>query len=315
MSLNKKKYEEFCLVEESIPIFSQPWWLDSVCGKKNWDVVLVEKGGQIWGSLPYLKTKKYIFNMSGMPKLTQKIGPYIKYPPKQKYYKQLSWDKQIMSSLINQLPKFDHFYQNFHYNVQNWLPFYWQGFQQTTRYTYVIENTSIQNLTENLETDIRRRRKKAEKLGVKVFELKDINQFYYLNVKTFVRKNISIPYTLSLVETIYESCFEKDSCKIYAARDGKGQIIAASFLIFDNNTVYYLMGGIDSAYNDVGAMDMVMFESIKFALESDRKFDFEGSMIESIEKYFRSFGAKQVPYHSISKVNSRLLKLYKAIRN
>ena len=56
-------------------------------------------------------------------------------------------------------------------------------------------------------------------------------------------------------------------------------------------------------------MDLVLFESIKFAMQSKRAFDFEGSMIESIEKYFRAFGAIQKPYYSISKINSKLLRV------
>jgi hypothetical protein len=56
-------------------------------------------------------------------------------------------------------------------------------------------------------------------------------------------------------------------------------------------------------------MDLVLFESIKFAMQSKRAFDFEGSMIESIEKYFRTFGAIQKPYHSVSKTSSKSLKI------
>ncbi|MGJ0302835.1 hypothetical protein NG774_05830 [Aliarcobacter cryaerophilus] len=58
----------------------------------------------------------------------------------------------------------------------------------------------------------------------------------------------------------------------------------------------------------------IQFESIKYALESGRRFDFEGSMIESIEKYFRSFGAIQKPYFHITKTNSKILKLKKVIK-
>ena len=55
---NKEKYRKFCEKEKNIPIFSKDWWLDSVCGENAWDVVLFEKGGEIWASLPYQKTKK-----------------------------------------------------------------------------------------------------------------------------------------------------------------------------------------------------------------------------------------------------------------
>ncbi|SVD38205.1 uncharacterized protein METZ01_LOCUS391059, partial [marine metagenome] len=137
---NKQKYYIFCETEENIPIFSQAWWLDAVCGT-NWDVVLVENHGDIIASMPYHMKKKTGFNIITMPKLTQNMGPYIKYLDNQKYEKRLAFEKKVMFQLIDSLPKFDKFSQNFNYNITNWQPFYWKGFQQTTRYTYVISNT------------------------------------------------------------------------------------------------------------------------------------------------------------------------------
>jgi hypothetical protein len=110
----KEKYREFCKKEKNIPIFSKDWWLDAVCGEENWDVVLFEKGGEIWASWPYYKVRKFSFNIITMPKLTQNMGIYIKYPHNQKYYKKLSWEKEIINTLLEKLPKFDKFSQNFH---------------------------------------------------------------------------------------------------------------------------------------------------------------------------------------------------------
>ncbi len=305
---NKEKYREFCKKEKDIPIFSKDWWLDSVCGVDAWDVVLVEKGGQIMASLPYLKRKRAIFDVISMPTLTQTMGVYIKYPPKQKYYKRLSWEKDMMSQLINGLPKFDYFSQNFDRKIINWIPFYWAGFKQTTRYTYIIENTTIEDLEKNLETDIRRRRRKAYEIGVKVVESDDVEKFYEINTMTFTRQGMHIPYSLNFVKKLYEACRENNAVKMYFAKY-QDEIIAVNFLIYDENTVYYLMGGIHPDFKDLGGMDIVQFESIKFALENGKRFDFEGSMIESIEKYFRSFGAVQTPYFNIKKTSSNILKI------
>ncbi|MCT7506070.1 GNAT family N-acetyltransferase [Aliarcobacter cryaerophilus] len=310
---NKEKYREFCKKEKDIPIFSKDWWLDTVCQESDWDVVLFEKGGEIWASLPYQKTKKAIFEIITMPKLTQTMGVYIKYPPKQKYYKKLSWEKEVMEILISNLPKVDYFSQNFDHSITNWLPFYWAGFEQTTRYTYIIENISIEELEKNFETDIRRRRRKAYEIGIKIIESEDIETFYKLNTMTFARKNIGISYSFEFVKNLFEKCKENSAVKMYFAKY-QDEVIAVNFLVYDDNTVYYLMGGIDPSKKDLGAMDAIQFESIKFALESGRRFDFEGSMIESIEKYFRSFGAIQTPYFSISKTNSKLLKIRKLIK-
>ncbi len=312
---NKEKYREFCTKEKNIPIFSKDWWLDSVCGKDNWDVVLVEKGGQIVASLPYYKTKKAIFDIITMPKLTQTMGVYIKYPKGQKYYKRLSWEKDMITKLTESLPHFDYFSQNFDKSITNWLPLYWKDFQQTTRYTYVIENIAIDELSKNLETDIRRRRRKANELGVVVFESDDIEKFLELNKMTFDRQNLDMPYTFEFVKKLYAVCKENNSVKMYFAKDSDENIIAANFLVYDENTVYYLMGGIDPENRDLGGMDVVQYESIKFALEGGRAFDFEGSMIESIEKYFRSFGSFQKPYFNISKTNSKLLKMRSCLKD
>lgn len=310
---NKEKYIEFCKNESFIPIFSQYWWLDSVCGCDNWDVVLFEKGGEIWGSLPFYKSKKMIFDMISMPLLTQNMGVYIKYPKNQKYYKKLSWEKEVMENIISKLPKNDYFSQNFHHTITNWLPFYWAGFEQTTRYTYIIENINIDELEKNFETDIRRRRRKVSELGIKIIESEEIETFYELNAKTFQRQNMNIPYSFEFVKFFFNQCKEKNAVKMYFAKYNE-EIIAANFLVYDKSSVYYLMGGIDPDKKDLGAMDAILYESIKFALDNDKRFDFEGSMIENIEKYFRSFGAVQTPYLNIRKNTSKILLIKDLIK-
>ncbi len=306
---SKQKYREFCKKEKNISIFSKDWWLDSVCGYDNWDVVLIEKGGNIFATMPYVLTKRLGIVNIHQPKLTQTIGIYFNYPINQKYYKKLSFEKEMCEKILQELPSFGRCTQSFDYTHTNLLPFYWAGFDINVNYTYVAEGMSIEELEKNLETDIRRRRRKANDIGVEVYESKDIKKFYELNEMTFIRQNRDIPYSFEFIENLYNNCKENDACKMFFAKDKDGTVIAGNFLIYDESTVYYLMGGIDPKYKDLGGMDVVQFESIKFALNSGRKFDFEGSMIESIEKYFRSFGAIQKPYFTVSKTNSRILKI------
>lgn len=310
--MNKKKYKEFCKLEENMPIFSCDWWLDTVCGEDNWDVALFEKGGHVYASMPYYNLKKAWFNLSIMPKLTQTLGIYIKYPEDQKYFKKISWEKKSMSAILSILPKTDHFSQSFHRKVSNWLPFYWAGYEQTTQYSYLIEPTadgSMDLVEDGFENDIRRRIKNTISSGVEVFEGEDIGLFYELNKLTFTRKGMDIPYSFEFIKKLYKNCKENNAVKMFFAKDKNGAILAASFLVHDKGAVYYLMGGIDPVKKELGAMDLVLYKSIEFAMQSNRTFDFEGSMIESIEKYFRSFGAIQTPYYNISKTSSKSLKI------
>lgn len=311
---NKEKYRKFCKKEKTIPIFSKDWWLDSVCGVDAWDVVLVEKGQEIFASLPYMKTKRAIFEIITMPQLTQTMGVYIKYPENQKYEKKLSFEKEVIDNLIKQLPKVDMFSQNFHYSFTNWLPFYWKGFEQTTRYTYVIEDlTNLEKIFTNFSHAKRKNIKKAEKEVEIKFDLSS-KDFYENHKMTLAKQNSKISYSYEVFEKMYNNSYENNSGKTIYAVDKNGNIHGALFVIWDNNSAYDLISTIDPDFRNSGAASLLIKEIIKYVSVKTKKFDFEGSMIENVEKSFRQFGAVQIPYFSISKTNSKLLKVRKLIK-
>jgi lipid II:glycine glycyltransferase (peptidoglycan interpeptide bridge formation enzyme) len=310
---NKQKYRKFCQTEKDIPIFSKDWWLDAVCGEENWDVCLVEKGGQLVASMPYMIQKDSIFNVISMPHLTQTMGPYIKYPKGQKYEKRLSYEKQIMTKLINDLPNVDSFNQQFHYSITNWLPFYWKGFYQSTRYTYLLENTANLDLIwKNFTSETRTKINKATKL-VHIEESTNIKEFFNMVKMTYKRQKLSPPYKYDLMLKIDNICKKNNNRKILFAIDTKGRYHASIYIIWDNKSVYLLASGGNPILRNSGAKNLLVWEAIKFAHINNLVFDFEGSMIESIEKYNRSFGAIQKPYFQIYKTNSKLWKIKSTI--
>jgi predicted N-acyltransferase len=215
----------------------------------------------------------------------------------------------MIDLLLDEIPRFSKFSKSFIYEYSNVLPFHWRGFRSAVNYTYVIEGVAIDELDSGLKNDVRRRRRKAEELGVTVCESHDIAKLYELNENTFLRKKKSIPYDFEFIKNLYIQCKKHEACKILIARDSDGEIVAGSLLIYDDSTVYYLLGGIDTGKRDLGGMDLVLLDSIRFSIESGRKFDFEGSMVESIERYFRSFGAIQKPYYRVHLTGSKLLKM------
>ena len=52
--------------------------------------------------------------------------------------------------------------QNFHYGITDWLPFYWEGYRQTTRYTYMLKDIrNTKAILGNMSFNIRRNITKA----------------------------------------------------------------------------------------------------------------------------------------------------------
>lgn len=299
----KNKYHELCNKEQSMPLFSRYWWMNAVCGSKNWNVILIEENGKIIASLPYfLKEDKEGLKIQKAV-LTQNNGVWIKYPHNMKYEKRLSYEKKIMNSIIDNIEmlKITKYQQYFHYSIENWLPFYWRGYSQTTRYTYVIEDTSdIEIIKKNFSSNIRNQIRKARK-QVKVMEDMCIEDFFNLNKMTFSRQNLNIPYSLELLERLDYECIKRNSRKILYAIDEDRNIHSAVYLVWDDSSVYYLMSGSNPNYRQSQSLTLLLYESIKLASALNKKFDFEGSMKENIENFFRQFGAIQKPYHNIYK--------------
>lgn len=285
-------------------IFQEAWWLDAVA-PRQWRRLEVKRGTELAAWMPIVECRRWGFNGITMPPLTQTLGPWMR-TTNGKYSKQLSDEKELLEELINQLPK--HHYIQFHMPVQltNWLPFYWNGFTQTTLYTYRFESLSDHDqiwsgFRENIRTDI----KKASK-NLTVQANGSLEHFLELHSMTFERQGLMPPIDHALIRRLDEACNDHDARRIFVAEDAMGQRHAAVYLVWDQNAAYYLMSGADPKLRNSGATSLLVWEAIKFASSVTRVFDFEGSMLEPVERFVRGFGARQTPYFRLTRASKPL---------
>lgn len=298
---NKEQYREFCRETASVRLFSQPWWLDAAAGPENWDVALVIKGNQIAAAMPYTQKRLAGLKVYKMPELTPWHHVFVDYPPDQKMTSRLSYEKDIITELIRQLPESRRFMQKYSYELTNWLPFYWKGYRQTTRYSYIIPDIrDTETVFGAFRNNIRREIRKAERQLHVVVE-DDLTEFYRLNKMTFSRQNENPSYSFDLLQRMDTACSNHKCRKIWAALDHKGRKHAVLYLVWDQFSAYYLMGGSDPELRTSGASSLLMWKAIQYASTVTDRFDFEGSMIEPIERFVRGFGARQTPYFVIYK--------------
>jgi hypothetical protein len=285
-------------------LFQESWWLDAVA-PGAWSEIVVEKGGEVHARCRYVVKKRFGLTLLTMPQLTPHLGPWMR-PYEGKYANRLAEEKELMTALIDQLPRYDLFLHRFDTTVTNWLPFYWKGFHQTTGYTYVVPDLHDPDAVwretrDNVRTDVR----KAEK-RLCVRDESSIETFLDINELTFRRQGMALPYTRELVRAIDAACRERNCRRIIVAEDAQGRIHAAAYIVWDTNAAYYLMGGADPSLRNSGAMSLVIWNAIQFAATVTRSFDFEGSMMEPVERFCRSFGARQTPYSTVSRMSRRM---------
>lgn len=291
----RELYRGLC-EKEDIPLFSQAWWLDAAAGEKGWNVFLCANKERITGSLPYTKR----WGIISQPVLTQTAGPWVWFPEGQKPATATSWEYAVTTCLISAILKERaiYFKQRFHHRRLSWLPFYWNGFTQTTRYTYRLDDLSdMEKIWTGMDGEARSNIRKAQK-QLHVINI-SFDEFYTLNKRVYEKQKIQPPYSKVIFERIDSCCLRKNSKTILGAYDSQGKIHATAYCIHDNSTAYYLAGGV-SPTGMRGAMNLCLWEALNHYGLQGLSFDFEGSMIQSIETFFRKFGARAVPYHSIT---------------
>lgn len=314
MSTNKVKYRALCSQESSIPVFSQAWWLDAVAGDA-WDVALLEQEGVVVASLPYVIRTRLGLTLIGQPILTPNLGPWLR-SGEARSARRLAKEKNLLQGLYQLLPAFAQYNQNWYCERNNWLPLYWMGYEQSTRYTYRIEQLEdLEVVWGGFDTNIRTDIRKAEnKFSLQVRTDCSIEIFLALNKKVFERQSLAVPYSKDVVLAIHAAAQSQNACKLFVAVDEQGRQHAGVFILWDSNSAYYLLGGGDPDLRNSGATSLCMWRAIQFAATVTKKFDFEGSMIEPVERFFRGFGASQAPYSVITKTNSRLIRTLQFLR-
>lgn len=303
---SKARYSAFCQ-NGDVPLHFQPWWLDAACGAQGWNVALsIDKNGQVNGAFPYPITRRFGCKIIQLPPLTTYGGPWLLYPQTvdNKQVSRLNFEKKVLGALIRQLPPALFIKLNLRPELSNWLPFYWEGFRQTTRYTYQFEAIeSVEKITQGFKHTLRTDLKKAAKWVDVCREDAAWAAVFTLNKASFARKNKRQPYTLEVFASLHEALQQRGQCATFMAYDKQsGKPSAGLYLVFDRSRASILLTGTAPEFKYQCAVYSLILGAIKFCAEHTLRLDFEGSMDPNIERSFRAFGAKLTPYSQISRI-------------
>ena len=290
------------------PIFLQPWWLDAACGPDTWDVSLVVKADGVHAALPYKVRRSRGMRILSQPPLTPYLGPWIRKTGAERNA-EYSRQMELMSALIDGLPRRLNYLQMWSPDITNWLPFYWRGFEQTTRYTYVLDDLSDEELLwGGLKAGTRTKIRKAESQGIKVVADASIEEFLSLNRMTYARQGLDQPYSDEYVMRLDAAGQNRNSSQILIARDAQGRPHAGLYLVWDRDSAYCLMSAGDPDLRSSGAASLCVWEAIKLTSTVSACFNLQGSMIEPVEQFVRGFGGRQVPYFRVFRYSSKAIQ-------
>jgi hypothetical protein len=294
------KYRSFCAAAPpDLPVFLHDWYLDAVCSGGSWEAAIIEKAGKVVAVWPFFIKRKMGRPYVVMPSLCRFMGPYI-LPE----FRSARLEPGLLETLLEQMPRLAAFEQDFNYSAQNWLPFYWRGFRQSTRYSYVLDLEDLGTVWQNLASDYRNRKIPGARQVVEVRTGDDLQTFMDIHNRSYARQGMPPPVPAAFLENLDTTLARKQARAILFATDlSNGAVHSVAYLIRDQQAAYLLMAGDDPALRQSGAGILTTWEAIRYTKEVWQlgQFDFLGSMIQPIERVRRQFGAVRQPYFRVYK--------------
>ena len=288
------EYRSFCEGNKRIPLFMRPYWLDAVA-KGKWQVLSASANGVTRALWVIMKTRHKGLSAIALPPLSQFTGIHLEIDETLPYHKQELQRQELLEDLIDQLPDAAIFEQKFRCTLTDWIPFYWAGYKQETRYTFRFEQPDPEKILDNVSKSFRRNIRAAERqYDVEITE--QVGDLCDMVENVFDIREDKMPYTREDITNAFNALHPRNQCSIYrATRRDTGEPDAMILAVWDDETTYYILGG-RSGSNTRSSTNLLIWRAIIDAADRGQAFDFEGSMIKGVHRFFQSFGATMTPY-------------------
>lgn len=304
-TLQIKDYHQWDVFIEESPqysIFGYTWYLDALA--VDYSILVVEKSGTIIAGMILTKMSKFVYTNALFCKY---LGVFFQDDSKLNFYKAETERRKSVKLLLEELKSCKIFSYTFHLNFEDYLPFYFQGYKALPNYTYRIDlKQSEENIFSAFYTKLKSELKFALKSDYYIdFEI-DFTDFYEVVNKTFLRQGSKAPFSQDKLLNFYDNLKAKNAMHVFGIRAKKEErLMCVAGLVTDKSTAYLILNGIDAANIKRGANELLLWEAIKFSKSLGLEvYDFEGSMLENIESFYRKFGGDRKQYLRIAKQNS-----------
>ena len=220
---------------------------------------------------------------------------------------------QLLKQFLGTLPALPMVELNMGPQFQEGLAFNWAGFHLQTRYTFIIPPGKRENLQSGYSKNLRRNLASAIKT-YKVEPSSDADLPFQLIQGTLLRKKAGIVPDQQVISRLLEALLKYGTGQFLIAKD-QNKVVGGICVAWDDKYTYYIIGGQESLKGKPSPHSILMHMAIKESLENGRYFDFCGSMMPGVARFFSSFGPEAHPFLQVSKYigRGRIKKIKHAI--
>ena len=280
--LDIAKYDHCVANAGNTRIYAYSWYLDIVCD--DWDILILDNYKAV---MPLPKRKKYGINYIYLPPWVQQLGIFSKDVI----------TASLMDQFINEIPKKFKMIDVF-FNSENSFP----KKKTKERKNYILSlNRPYKAIYDQFNKGRRSSIKKGVKEGLMIsenYESEKIIEFFRRNKGDKLKRDEADYLVLNRLMAKALSIGFAESIGIINLDK---ELIGGAFLLKDQHRITYLFSAINKEGRDKQAMSFLIDHIIKKNAQKDLLFDFEGSVIDELASFFKSFGAEQETYFHLKR--------------
>ncbi|MBD2180598.1 GNAT family N-acetyltransferase [Planktothrix sp. FACHB-1355] len=197
--------------------------------------------------------------------------------------------------------------------VSPWLEtlqqFICTGFEAKLLYTTVLRTTDLDETQAQFSPTLRRNIKAALQIGLTVEQSSEPSELLTLVRQSFVRQGHSIWFNLEEADACMRHLAKLGQAICFITRNQDGLPVAAAGIVWDWHRSYYILGGYDHTRSHRGGSSLALWSAIQFTHQELglTEIDLEGSHLPAIERFFRQFGGRWLPFYYVTEARNPLI--------
>jgi hypothetical protein len=278
------------LADEFGYLFARPSWMNSIPSSAFG--IFTEEGRLLGGFLLWEQT---VFGLRILrtPPFHASIGPFLVPELMESGLKSRDRHRKVLeelaSFLLSRHPALisvtlDHRHQDM-------LAFLWRGCKVSPGLTYLLDLRQSEAALHTGQSAQRRQQlRRSEKAGVAITVDQSLEAVQRLVGVTFGRQGKALPP--NLLEGLFRELRQEENWYVVRGQV-EGCDASASLFVHSRHTAYHLFGGYDPRLRSTQAGAAVMWQAILHAKAIGMQtFDFEGSMLPAVERFYSDFGGE-----------------------
>ncbi|HXB62645.1 MAG TPA: GNAT family N-acetyltransferase [Acidobacteriaceae bacterium] len=276
------------------PIFHQPWLLQA-SGGDALEQVRAVWDGRVVATLSFIRRSKFGFRVLNMPPYCHTQGPALNLPPS-KSAKAARNLRRVVKELMDQLPAHDRFHLILDPADKSAFAFAMAGCSVYQDFTFRLD--AKQDLEEHLEQMDPKTRNLIRTAGknLQVRQNSDLEGFLAMCAKERGGTNT---HNMDALHRMGTAALARGQAVILTADDERGRATASAFLVWDDTLLYYWQSSRDPEIVVPGANNLLVWESMKFALRNGRTFDMDGYGSRGAARFGAKFSMEPVVRASV----------------